>query len=150
MIVVPFEPWHFNMLTVEGPEELIIQNYGKNWENVVQYLYDTGATFSWYNGNRIVGICGVMPYWNGVGEAYMFLSPEFKKNKIRCIKDIRYYLDLISKQMNFHRVDCHVIKSFTDAIKFAKYLGFEQEAELKMFGPNKEDYIKLVRFYESR
>ena len=148
MIVVPFETWHFNFLELEGPEKQMIQNYGKNWENVVQYLYNSGATYSWFDGEKIIGICGVMPYWNGVGEAYMFLSPDFKTKKKRCIRDIKYYLDLISGQFKFHRVDCHVIKSFEDAIKIAKYLGFKHEATLEKFGPNKEDYIKMVRFYE--
>ena len=47
-----------------------------------------------------------------------------------------------------HRVHCHVIKEFEHAVKFAKYLGFTVEAELKKFGPNKEDYYKMVKFYE--
>ena len=39
-------------------------------------------------------------------------------------------------------------EDFADAVKFAKYLGFTTEAELKQFGPNKEDYVKMVKFYE--
>ena len=89
-----------------------------------------------------------MQQWNGVGEAFMFLSPEFKKHKIRCIKDIRFYLKQIADQFKFHRVHCQVLKEFADAVKFAGYLGFTEEAELKKFGPNKEDYIKMVKFYE--
>jgi len=148
MMVVPFEDWHFDMIELSGPEQKMIQNYGKTWPAVIHCLKNQGATFSWWHNKTIIGICGVMPHWTGVGEAYMFLSPEFKKNKIRCIKDIRYYLKLIADQFKFHRVHCHVIKDFKDAVKFAKYLGFEIEAELKQFGPNKEDYYKLVKFYD--
>ena len=151
MIVVPYEEWHFNLLELEGPEKKVIENYGKTWDAVVSGLKHGGATFSWYDNKpkpRILGICGVMKQWNGVGEAFMFLSPEFKNNKIRCIKDIRFYLKQISDQFKFHRVHCQVLKDFADAVKFAKYLGFTKEAELKQFGPNKEDYVKMVKFYE--
>ena len=57
-------------------------------------------------------------------------------------------LKLIADQFKFHRVHCHVIKDFDRAVKFAEFLGFTKEAELKQFGPNKEDYYKLVKFYE--
>ena len=149
MIVVPFEEWHFDVIELDGPEQKMIKNYDKSWKDLVRCFKYVGATFSWYKEKRVIGICGVMPHWNGVGEAYMFLSPEFKKNKIRCIKDIRFYLKQIAEQFKFHRVHCHVIKEFDRAVTFAKYLGFEVEAELKQFGPNKEDYLKLVKFYES-
>ena len=151
MLVVPYEEWHFSMLKLEGPEKKMIDNYGKNWTNLVSALKSVGVTYSWYDNipePRILGICGVAPQWTGVGEAYMFLSPEFKNNKIRCIKDIRYYLKQITDQFKMHRVHCHVIKEFEHAVKFAKYLGFTVEAELKKFGPNKEDYYKMVKFYE--
>jgi|TARA_Y100000296_G_scaffold75841_1_gene95931 RimJ/RimL family protein N-acetyltransferase len=148
MKIVPFETWHFDHIKLSGPEQKMINNYGKTWPNLLDALKYNGATFSWFDRPDVVGICGVMPYWNGVGEAYMFLSEKFKKNKIRCIKDIKYYLNMIANEFKFHRVDCHVIKEFENAVKFAKYLGFEEEAVLKKFGPNKEDYVKLVRFYE--
>ena len=151
MLVVPYEEWHWSMLELEGPEKKMIENYGKNWQNLVSYLKHGGATYSWYSKDpkpRILGICGVAPQWTGVGEAYMFLSPEFKNNKIRCIKDIRFYLKQIADNFKLHRIHCHVIKDFAKAVLFAKYLGFTVEAELKQFGPNKEDYLKLVKLYE--
>tara|TARA_B100001013_G_scaffold314834_1_gene221512 strand:+ start:284 stop:727 length:444 start_codon:yes stop_codon:yes gene_type:complete len=145
MIVIPYEEWHFNMLKLEGPEKRMLDNYGDNLPNVLKNLKYFGATFSWLDNKKIIGICGVIPYWTGVGEAYMFLSPEFKKKKIRCIKDIKYYLNLLTKQFKFHRVSCYVIKDFKEAVRLAEFLGFETEAELKQFGPNKEDYYLMRR-----
>ena len=67
MIVVPFEDWHFNNIILDGPEQKMVENYGKNWNDLVQCLKHVGATFSWYQDKRIIGICGVMPHWTGVG-----------------------------------------------------------------------------------
>jgi RimJ/RimL family protein N-acetyltransferase len=145
MIVVPFQEWHFHELELEGPEKRIAENYGSHLPAVLSALKYHGATFSWYEDKKILGICGMAPLWTGVGEAYMFLSPEFKKRKIRCIKDIKKYLELMTKQFKFHRINAYVIKDFEKALRFAEFLGFEKEAELKQYGPNKEDYYLMRR-----
>tara|TARA_Y100000401_G_scaffold117424_2_gene126181 strand:+ start:1943 stop:2389 length:447 start_codon:yes stop_codon:yes gene_type:complete len=148
MIVVPFETWHFDFLELQGPEAQMKDHYGDSWDAILQYWKTSGFCWSWFEApNKILGVCGINKMWNGVGEAYMFLSPEFKKNKIRCIKDIRYYLKLGADQMKLHRVHCYVLKSWDDAERFAKFLGFHIEAELHDFGPNKENYLIMARKY---
>ena len=145
MIVVPYQEWHFDLLELEGPEKKLLENYGPNLKNMHKALKTHGATFSWWEDRKILGICGIMPLWTGVGEAYMFLSPEFKKRKLRCIKDIKNYLDLITKQFKFHRLNCYVIKDFKKAVRLAEFFGFEIEAELKKYGPNKENFYLMRR-----
>lgn len=146
--VVPFEEWHFNFLELYGPEKKVVDAFGNDLNDILRAFRYRGITFSWVQKTDVLGVCGVMPQWKGVGEAYMFLSPLFKKNKIRCIKDIRHYLNLIAKQLQLHRVHCQVIKEFDDAVKLAKFLGFKQESIMEKFGPNKEDYISFVKYYE--
>ena len=67
MIVVPFEEWHFDHIELDGPEQKMLENYGKTLKDLVACLKHVGATFSWYKDKKIVGICGVIPHWNGVG-----------------------------------------------------------------------------------
>ena len=66
-IVVPFEEWHFDAIELDGPEQKMIKNYGKSWADLVKCFKYVGATFSWYQDKKIIGICGVMPHWNVVG-----------------------------------------------------------------------------------
>ena len=42
MIVVPFEDWHFNNIELDGPEQKMIENYGKTWKDLVQCLKHVG------------------------------------------------------------------------------------------------------------
>ena len=55
MLVVPYEEWHFSMLKLEGPEKKMIDNYGKNWTNLVAALKSVGVTYSWYDNNPDLG-----------------------------------------------------------------------------------------------
>ena len=129
---------------------MLVKTFLETFKNVKNspalLMKSSGATFSWWEDRKILGICGIMPLWTGVGEAYMFLSPEFKKRKLRCIKDIKNYLDLITKQFKFHRLNCYVIKDFKKAVRLAEFFGFEIEAELKQYGPNKENFYLMRRF----
>lgn len=145
--VVPYEPWHLKAIDVEHETRVAL---------VIRYsladLLKQHAVYTAINDSDVLIIAGVITLWPGVGEATVYMSKKYfdgslsLKDRIKAAKVIKRYFDLILSNMTFHRVQATVDLSFERALRFIEYMGFEQESLAKMYGPDKEDYMRYVMF----
>lgn len=91
---------------------------------------------------KVVCCGGVVPLWNGVGEAWIELAPGFEENKFSLIKAIKSFFSDVSK--DFHRVQCIVVKDNKKALRFAEFIGFKNEGLSKKYTVDKEDVFRLA------
>lgn len=85
---------------------------------------------------EIVACAGVIEYWPGRVEAWMFFHPKCKKDFLGIYKIIKKFL----KTRRFRRVEATVNKDFVNGHRWVKAFGFKLEAEtLKKYGLFGED-----------
>lgn len=89
----------------------------------------------------VYGICAfIVDYNMGGNETVCFLFNDKMKQNLRdVIASYRPLLELRTTK----RLQAFVRADWTDALRFAKRLGFEVEGLLKSFGANGEDYYAV-------
>jgi hypothetical protein len=107
---------------------------------------EQSITISVFNDDKLLGIGGVLPFWSGVGEAWMLVTPELKKCPMRALKDIQFYFNYLFEKEGFKRIQSVVAVDFTLAHRFIMKLGFVPEGIMPNYGPKGEHFTRYVRF----
>jgi hypothetical protein len=104
--------------------------------------YLTGVAFSAWVLGRCVGAAGVVPVWEGRGEAWTLFSdaPETKNHILPCIRKMRNVLD----SLDYKRIDMTVKKGNGAGHALAVMLSFKMEAVLEKWSRG-EDYVMYKR-----
>jgi len=110
-----------------------------------------GPTFTGFAKNEteelILAVAGVALSWQGVGEAWAFVTPEAKNHGLFLTREVRKKLLEIATYYELHRVHTAAQKQFKEACKWCESLGFKREGLMRQFGPNKEDYYRYALFF---
>jgi hypothetical protein len=102
-------------------------------------LIPDGGQYCFGNGSPHA-LGGITVAWDGVGVAWLSPSKEIKKNKFAFFRAATEALAKAIVDFDLHRVHCEVKTTDRVALKFALLLGFEREATMKKYGPDKSDY----------
>ncbi|HMX98857.1 MAG TPA: hypothetical protein PK473_03035 [Nitrosomonas sp.] len=85
---------------------------------------------------KIIACAGIIEYWPGRVEAWMFFHPNCKKDFLGIYKVVKKFL----KTRRFRRVEATVNKAFVNGHRWVKAFGFQLEAEtLRKYGLFGED-----------
>ena len=96
------------------------------------------------NGDIIV-MGGVHVLWQGVGEGWIMVSKHAYKTPITVARYADEFFDVIMHEAQVQRVQASVHAEDSQAVKFAKWLGFENEGLMKKYGPDGSDYYRMAR-----
>jgi hypothetical protein len=97
--------------------------------------------WSTWDGQSLVAIGGVLPYWPGVGEAWFSLGPGCEpRHYLRGIRVLRHILD--TYQQEYRRIQADVLPHLG---RWVKLLGFEFESSMPFYGPDGSTYRRYVR-----
>ena len=88
---------------------------------------------------EVVGVGGVIIYWEGVGEVWILLSPKIRKFPIQMVRCIRKMYEKHSTDRSFRRLQCVVSIDFPQGQKMVESLGFEKEGLLRKYLPEGTD-----------
>lgn len=139
----------FEQKDLEGFEPEITpdtQIFGLLGDLVKIKVPEQSITISVFEKDKLLGIGGVLPFWEGSGEAWMLVTPEFKKCPMRGLKDIQFLLDYLFQKEGFKRIQANIATNFNMAHRFIMKCGFSPESIMPNFGPNGEHFTRYVRF----
>ena len=120
-------------LTFVSPTEAAL-DYGKH------------PAFSGFVDDQLAGCAGLVFYWTGVAEAWAVLGDRGRAHGLFVTRGVRRgLLDLI-RLHNLHRVQAKVMAGFEVGQRWITWLGFQEEAVLTAYGPNRETLIQYVMF----
>lgn len=145
MNVLPYEAWHgesiLNWLSMSG----------LNWyvKDYTTQIATPEMSYSLEVDDQIIGCAGVLPVWNGVGEAWTMLSERVRKEfSLTMHREVRRIMIDVCERKKLHRLYCHVLTSYDAGHRWAKALGFKNEGTMKYFGPNKETMDRYAITFE--
>lgn len=102
------------------------------------------ATSVFYHGKPIV-CYGIMPMFKGTGEMWALFDRDMVKNiSHTALKLSRALIDDMMKS-DWHRIQATVLSTDTQAIKYAKFLGMNEEGLLRSLDGNRNDYYMFAR-----
>lgn len=104
---------------------------------------EPGCAFSAVARDQVIGCAGIIPLWNGVGEAWSFLSEEVKR-PFFLHRAVKQHLGQIIQEKKLHRVQMNVLCSFEKGFRWAEALGFRSEGILHDYTTDKQNYRRYA------
>lgn len=93
----------------------------------------------------ILAIGGVHNMWRGVGEAWLVIS-KFGFDKPHTIaKWTNIMFDVLQEEHKYSRVQAAVSMQDETALRFVKWMGFEEEGIMRKFGLDGSDYARYAK-----
>lgn len=128
----------------ENPLEGAVKNYPK--------MIPTPPAFTVIFDDKIVGVGGTIILWEGVGEFWLMLTKDCKREGIFGIvafEAIKNKVDELIKEHKIRRAQCTVRTDFPKARKMVEALGFRQEGIMLSYCPDKCDvwlYARITKW----
>lgn len=86
---------------------------------------------------QLIAACGVYEMWEGRAHAWALMTPQSGPEMLGITRAVRTWL----LSQPFNRVEATVEYNFAAGHRWARFLGFELEAErMRAFGPDGEDH----------
>jgi len=143
---IPFEPGHADDLisqaeTNEAEKKFLLGGHLHN-------LATLGHSVSVVRNGHLLGAGGIVPIWDGLGEAWVLPSAAVKNHKKTFVRLIRENMERLSDELAFRRVQATARADAPKALRFLEFLGFEREGLLRAYGPDGSDHILFAKIRE--
>lgn len=124
-------------------------------KNYPEFSPDPKNSYTVILDDKIVGVGGIMILWEGVGELWLILTKDSKREGIyglMAFDAIRKKIDEIIEECNIYRAQAPVRVDFHKAIKMMEALNFENETPngMKNYCPDGCDVYMYARIKKRR
>lgn len=138
MDFIPYKPQHFIDLVPKAN----VNDTGKEFAFVAEHHGKYPASTALVE-NEVIACFGITPTWTGVAYVWTLFSHDAEKHGMAIYRNTRAFLD--SMMDTHHRLQCEVLTTNEQAIRFVEKFGFEREGRLRQVGPDKQDYFMYAR-----
>jgi len=122
-----------------------IKNDGYDWDEQAVILEESGEAMTLVSSDKDPVLCmGVVPLWEGCGEAWMLAADKISERPIATARAIKEVFLEYNQHKEFRRVQSNVKADWPLAIKFVKFIGMKEEGLMQKFGPEGADYIRFA------
>ena len=138
--VVPFKKEHLSLLKVRDFELY-------RMEHIQQFpeVYEHSAGYSVFDNSKLIFCAGVIPYWKGVGEAWIVCDACVKHYIRELYFYTKLYLDRIVDRYKLHRVQSSVMVDYQPGHRFLERMGFRREGLMRQYDWQGKDYYLYAR-----
>ena len=135
--IVPFKQDHLNKINLLFEFSQSAKNNYKDPDQLIGY---TGV-----EDDAVLACGGVHRLWEGVGEAWLMVGKEGYEKPKTVGRYTQYIFQHILEEHGLFRIQASVSAIDSRAIRYAEWLGFENEGIMKKYGPDGSDYIRYAR-----
>lgn len=103
--------------------------------------------FSWIacaDDGTPVAVVGAWPTHPGVWQVYFFTTDRWSQISLSLTRWIRRVMIPALRNAGAHRAECKSLSSHTEAHRWLEFLGASQEATLRGYGKDGEDFLLFV------
>lgn len=133
MNIVPFEPFHVELLNAQGAQAHEVSYVPDSWINTLRGL-------TAFDRDRVI-LCGGVLTSLGMGTVWAVLSADAGRHMLALHRATERYLEM----QQLRRIEAAVQKGFMPGCRWAELLGFRFEGEMPRYGPNGETYLRYGR-----
>jgi hypothetical protein len=141
--VMPFKFEHFQALDIGRPHQAFFYDFPE-YDKLLRAA-ENQTSWSGFHEGRVIACGGIVKLWRGVGEGWLFTSPEIIRHKISLTKIVKRLLFKAEQETGLHRIQALVLETFTQGRAWIQLLGFKSEGVLSCYGPNRENFIMYGR-----
>ena len=154
MQLIEFEANHLKQLYFQGGGLQSIQ--ASNNQLTLEFIDAMAGVYAKFahlgysvvQNGVVYGCGGILRRWEGVGEAWTYISQTAINNKRAMVwitRQVDCHLNEIMDDEYFHRVECNVAKDHTHGVRWAERFGFVNEGIMHGFGADKSDWYRFAK-----
>ena len=144
--VVPYETQHGDEMIEFGLNDTLMDGDATFKENRIDFA-GAGLAYTLLDDNVPICSGGIIPTWLGNAQGWVLSSKRIFRNKIKAARLIKERTDLLCANNKIWRLQTAVKADFKIGIRFAEFLGFNNEGLMVGYGPDKTDYYLMARIY---
>jgi hypothetical protein len=133
--LIPYQPEHY--LEALGPQA---DPYA------ARLYFERGPAWTGFLDDTLLGCGGVAILHPGVGEAWMVFTTAGRQHPTWMIRAVARGLLHAIRTKGLVRVQADVVAADLKAHRFCTKLGFAPESLMPLYGPGREDFIRLAMF----
>ncbi len=111
----------------EGDLEYAMDRAIENEPKMEDFAYDLIDGYTALLDGRIMMVGGIMMKWEGVGEAWAFMTEDVRNNLIESYRCLTEMFDVLIKEKQLRRVEASARADFLPGQNMLEHLGFEYE-----------------------
>ena len=110
-------------------------------------LVEQNLAFTGLVNNNPIFAAGMKIIWGQVAEGWVIATNEMWKYPIGVAKAIKKDFANVARQQNIKRVQTAIRKDFKQGLRFAEWLGLENEGLMKCYGFDGSDQYRYARIF---
>lgn len=144
MYLIPFKSDHAKIMMSQGTNAAQIGMEPDHYE-VFNNLEFENLSFTAIADNSFICSAGIVPMWQGVFEGWFIGSNKIWDHPVLAARAIKKGMKQLYQDNNITRLQTAVRADFPMGIKFAKWLGFEDEGLMKKYDMEGKDFYRYAR-----
>jgi len=112
-----------------------------------QNLEQEGLAFTGLINDKIIASAGMKKLWKGVAEGWVLATYDIWNYPTVTARAIKKNFEILAKENNLTRIQTAVRADFGIGIRFAKWLGLENEGLMKKYGHDGTDHYRFARLF---
>jgi RimJ/RimL family protein N-acetyltransferase len=130
------------MLTQKDASFIIKDNNKECMDLEQEHLAFTGLI-----NDKVIAAAGMKRIWGDVAEGWFIAKNDVWNYPITIAKAVKQNIDYLATSNNIKRLQTAVRADFGIGIRFAKWLGFNNEGLMKSYGFDGSDHYRMARIY---
>jgi RimJ/RimL family protein N-acetyltransferase len=130
------------MLTKKDASFIIKDNNKECMDLEQEHLAFTGLI-----NDKVIAAAGMKRIWGNVAEGWFIAKNDVWNYPITIAKAVKQNIDYLATSNNIKRLQTAVRADFGIGIRFAKWLGFNNEGLMKSYGFDGSDHYRMARIY---
>jgi hypothetical protein len=144
--IVPFTKDH-GIYILSQQMNHILMDMDAKFEGEAMNLEESGLAFTGLVDDKPIFAAGMKPIWKGVAEGWVLATAKVWDHPLLVARAIKKDFARVAKQHGLWRVQTAVRSNFDQGLKFAKWLGLEDEGIMKQYGFDKTDHNRYARIF---
>lgn len=144
--VIPYSRSHYYMMQL-GKYQTMLSEYIPNYVYFFDAQAMSGPNFTILRYGVPMIAAGFVPLWPNVYEGWLLTDKRVEPYWLPMGRASKRIFGSIGSVLQLHRLQFHIHSLDTRAIKYAKFLMFEEECLSKKYGPDGSDYYLMRRLY---
>ena len=141
--IVPYNTQHGDEMIEFGLNDKLMDHDAQFKENRIDNAIP-GLSYTLLLDDLPICSGGIYPLWDGVAEGWVIASKRIYDHKIKSVSSIKRRLDLLCTNNNIWRVQTSVKEDFKVGIRFAEWLGLENDGEIVYQHKNEKRHIEVA------
>lgn len=117
------------------------------FEGDTMELEQPGLAFTGLIEKKPIFAAGMKPIWKGVAEGWVLATSDVWKHPILVARAIKKDFARLAKEYGLWRVQTAVRSNFEMGLKFAKWLGLQDEGIMRKYGFDGTDHNRYARIF---